>query len=1582
MSFLSSTSQALIAAFTFGLTFQAGAGAFFLYVQGQGKKLFRDGLRLALTTFIASAALWSQIAFSATLVDPTSSLGCQVAVIFSSFFDQLARFTLEQYLLWAINSGLKKAPDTFVPQGILMIRLVVGGIFVGFQRPQVFPVCQTSSGMFAIGIAVAATDLIMILIFLARAVMIGLLQDVREKRPGMQRSKAILFLIAGLALWTGASVPMFLGIQSIDTIWRTALPAGTLSLTLAVNMATVSSGYAAAPGAATIGVAVGRPSMDGRGLPPAQAPYSRDNSKLQPKAKGGMFNRAGPAAGITVGKLAISNPILQRQTEEGPLNKIATIDLATAARMDRERRDLANLTDSQSLIAQRAAPLPPAMTHEEVLRREQSFKRKQVSRTSTELLGPPRPLDMEESRSTNGTAAFNTSLQPSPGADTVRRRSPRSSPRQPSPPSPPTQATNMARDAALAQIERAASIRTMTTQSSAATAVEPLPNNSSPALPTNMAPKQIEEPMEPARPALPPTWPKQKSVRNTIRPSRTQTSRSPETSQEGGASRLSPETTLQRRGTVGLPSNPRSRAVKTPGQEITGRQPTVMFMKGIQYNDPVAVQNIMQDASAKTPRAPAPQTGNDSRESSAGYPSRPQPNDTRSMTFDEKMDLFFPGPKSAGAVQGAAPIPEMPALPSAYALERNQSTTRSRPSDFLRNSSRGSESSAKTSIRTQSILEIAQSPERPPMPNTSKFSIDTYMTTTDKQAADEAKSSWMPELVSNIRVRSQQSNDGAKRRSSSVLPLNDGTISEFSDARTRIDDETATNWGSVHSPVVMEARQVPVVPAVNPKYIQQQNEPETRDVLPMPDFESGREIMTIMLDPAVERERKMAPKVAPQIQEHWHHRVGDECATFSARKQQVVSRRMPPPTPLLLNLPLKNQIIIAAEPSPLESPQEALLAIQDQLKKFEEPVEGSDDDQEERLRLLESLEQEMGQQEDQWHEMQIGIHRDSLSTVETMSRRVSHQDVPSPGSSLKPQSQRTSFAAHREARRASRLQVSNRNPDTASTESALSPASRRRSLWQRKLAEVELDYSNSDFLAPMPSVKLMSVTMSQLGSPTPPDTDSDNEEILRAREVLHRQNAPVAKLWVPGQAALPAAAQGRLWTPPARPKPVAPEDIPGLLVRPAVRKISAPLAIVSTHLWKNTETFKRRSYAATMGLWRGAALPEAPKPRPRPVTQRPPRRNKRVSNLADIIENPEPLPNKRGTLGIFQFPWGEMSENPTVQVRPNNMFMAMPGTMSTGGSSVRAALEARSMQLMSEEQSSSFFEDYDEEEDDDDEYISEINEEDSDGEFDETTLWEIASLLRSNQVPSKYSLLPQPLGEDDNEGQFESEPVFEASDYEMEDDADFEMIEEVQDRPVINRQDSDLLSFEMQAPKVEASPSPATVNTTWVAPVKVVVDETTGLFDPAEKRSNYRSTLASPAAIDMIRKPRTTREPLKPVGNFSDMWTQQATPVSRSSDALWSAPSIPEGAAAQPTPEVTAYLWGPKLDTVVPSQRSGLFTPGQPRELTPTAPPAALDTIRRPRVANDSMPRLESTELWTTIIAASHDHDWISMGSI
>jgi hypothetical protein len=109
------------------------------------------------------------------------------------------------------------------------------------------------------------------------------------------------------------------------------------------------------------------------------------------------------------------------------------------------------------------------------------------------------------------------------------------------------------------------------------------------------------------------------------------------------------------------------------------------------------------------------------------------------------------------------------------------------------------------------------------------------------------------------------------------------------------------------------------------------------------------------------------------------------------------------------------------------------------------------------------------------------------------------------------------------------------------------------------------------------------------------------------------------------------------------------------------------------------------------------------------------------------VESPVPIPNKRDTLGIFQFPWGEISDSAVYRPPFNPALPACPV--------LNANLDARSRQLEPEptEYSSSFFDDYDEQDDED------IN---SDDDFDETTLWEIASLLRSNDVPSKGSLLP------------------------------------------------------------------------------------------------------------------------------------------------------------------------------------------------------------------------------------------------
>jgi hypothetical protein len=226
------------------------------------------------------------------------------------------------------------------------------------------------------------------------------------------------------------------------------------------------------------------------------------------------------------------------------------------------------------------------------------------------------------------------------------------------------------------------------------------------------------------------------------------------------------------------------------------------------------------------------------------------------------------------------------------------------------------------------------------------------------------------------------------------------------------------------------------------------------------------------------------------------------------------------------------------------------------------------------------------------------------------------------------------------------------------------------------------------------------------------------------------------------------------------------------------KKSLKPLQIESTQLW-TASVSNTKSYNAAAGLWKTTTVQEVkevkvekpkaketplPKAPARPLTQKPPRRPKRMTMLPDILESPKPLPNKRDTLGIFQFPWGEKSDVPTVQFRPQT-FMAIPGTMSSGASSgipagSRAPVEPSRI-LSPQGYSNSFLDEYEKEDDFDS--LSEYGEDSSSGDddFDESTLWEIASLLQSKNVPSRASLFP----EQENEGA-DTTPV--------QDDADFE----------------------------------------------------------------------------------------------------------------------------------------------------------------------------------------------------------------
>ncbi|KAI8303605.1 hypothetical protein K4K61_006892 [Colletotrichum sp. SAR11_59] len=1565
--------QALVAALTFGIVLNAASAAVFLFAKGHGSKIFRDGLRLVLITFLASAALWAQIDFAALTIDPTAISGCQVVVIFTTIFDQLARFAIEQYLLWAINSNAKVPTGAIIPQAVIGTRFVLGAVFVGFQKPQIATVCVSKTDVLPIGVVIMVTDFLIIGMLAFRASSLGLIAEARSGQAGAQGKKAVLWIMGGHGIITGFSDSLLpprpqqithpdaqsprnisssrdLGTSDSDyppTRYED-LKAGTITTVTTFGQPReaprpeIQAGAGGSlpiiagsvPGQAAIGV--GGVPVQGQLFPPirAQTAPVRDGRRLEnapkPQYKRSIFDRGGPGASI---KNAISNPILQESGERNPLNKIATIDLATAAQNDREKRDndMATMQRSPSLIAQRPAPQPPAITPEEALKRAQSMKRKEtVMFVNNIQYNDPTAVQNIIQGAVNQAAKTPLGLQ-SPGS---------------------------------------------ALKSSGSVVHRPRP------------------------------IPRQQGKDRSVFP-----------------------------------------AEDTPNHKRSKSGGSIISRKSILLSNPGSPTQL-------PPLPPPPK--------SAGNPIRPLPNDTKSMTFDEKMDLFFPRPPSSSDAGSKAreSVPEMPVLPAAYKIE-NSAMVEDKggwDTDSSRVQSKmSSDISTKTSVRTQSILDIDE-PQHPlnyPR-NTSKFSVDTSIVTGRGLAED--RDSWIPNLPVHERAQGK-SYDGAKRQSSPVLPTRNPSLSEFSEARTH-DEVATTNWGSIHSPVAaVNLQDVTHMP--KPTWIQ------PRDVS-MISHGDGKEVIDIMLDASVEHERDFVPSIQdgpadlPDVSvanrgARWHRRIGDECVTFSERKQKVNSRRMPPPTPLQLKSPSRrmNAVVLqVAEPSPLESPQHAYEMIQAQLKKLEEPNRDSYESQGQRIRLLESLEAEMGQQENQWHEMQHGLSRDSFSTNGTTSVRNSQQEPSNVSVQSRDSSLHSNIAADRRASRRARMQSGgslNKSSyeDLRSAASSSSSNDNRTSLWQRRLNDAQMEYmENATELLAKRNLNFLSVSKArvsaQLGSPTPPDTDESEgvDAQILATLMPKERAAPEGYLWAPVSPLSSEREPALLWAPT---HDVASEPtqsgqaavvLPGLSVRPAPRKTSEPLVIESFQLWQSDHTAaKKLRNSFTKSLWRASFVAEPPKTQARPLTQRPPRRSKRITALPDILENPEPLPDKRGTLGIFQFPWGEKSDTATVQPRPRQMFMAMPGTMSTGGSAVRAALEARAQQLQAQEYSSSFFDDYDEEEEGDDE-VSDMDEDDeSDDGFDETTLWEIASLLQSDQVPSKNSLLPQPqyyrpdsLVEDEYVSQGSSEyPSEDEKTANDEDDTKHDSMvitvaaEEVRSSPEtpsllwtgkpkrfvsvrlppgLPQPDARTWTAYMDTmnapPRVQTQlPAPAIIHSTnlWIAPLKpvetstsstlwtrsqlktmampvnkpqtmkslwaasptIVETEATGLFNIDYKRITFRTTSASPVGLTVSSTARVTVEPL-PTLTSNSLWTSPRTLAK----SLWNAPAV-----------------------IVEVVYEGLFDAGQKRATfkTTSAVPIGVSMSSTARVSFEALPSLTSTSLWVASTTKPVVHDWISVAS-
>ena len=160
---------------------------------------------MALLLFFIASSFWAILSFGASLLDAHAVVACQGMIAFSSAFDQIARFSLEQYVLWSLARDFKASGFTFVSQTFIFLRLIVGGTYVGFQRPQFHPVCIPQSVLLPLAIALLAMDAVIAFFLFIFALLLNWRNAAPDTGASHLRKRFLPFVPAALGIWTGVS---------------------------------------------------------------------------------------------------------------------------------------------------------------------------------------------------------------------------------------------------------------------------------------------------------------------------------------------------------------------------------------------------------------------------------------------------------------------------------------------------------------------------------------------------------------------------------------------------------------------------------------------------------------------------------------------------------------------------------------------------------------------------------------------------------------------------------------------------------------------------------------------------------------------------------------------------------------------------------------------------------------------------------------------------------------------------------------------------------------------------------------------------------------------------------------------------------------------------------------------------------------------------------------------------------------------------------------------------------------------------------------------------------------------------------
>lgn len=1247
------------------------------------------------------------------------------------------------------------------------------------------------------------------------------------------------------------------------------------------------------------------------------------------------------------GKIVISKPIVEADAETNKFDNIPTIDLATAAMKEKERRELRPTNPFSGGDAGFINALPPR----ELMGKMEASKRKQVPQSAA-------PNNSRNLLSVDEPAIATTSaLQLSPGIEETRRRSPRQ-PRQgdqPSPSPPPVPLKDEARTPKSAPLQAAATVLVPPPRSTkrpppikALQAKSPKESSAMPGVAVSRFSVSTMDPMtariassmfspqdqKSAKAAPPPPsvpvnqfWvdprtaslPRSNSVKNSIRPSR-QRPLSPLVAEEEEKEAKTP---LQRRATVGLPNNPRARATRMfAGEQGTAHEQQIMFMNSEEAIVHVVAAPEAEEESESPSRKsmihrprPIPRKSTASASALLGLSFSPS-QDEFTLISTPNLPLISPvsvkslaqstyGATSPGSlsrhktVRRTSFVPDLPTVPVEYQGQQPKITQE-----------------AAIEAATTNVWTVVPNDQGVQMPSSdkqaqralcvSKFSVDTMLTTEDPRSP----------YNSRLSVNTQSSCEETIGRNSSVIFSSEFKPTAVSTLVNSLSDRPMRHE-SVDSELSLMLRMAPVPPKTAPgekRILTQAGSKATEAPL-------ARNVSMPESPESMESGGQLTVQQLPS----WHHRVGEELPSFSSQLKYRRSRKLLVPKPLALYRPANVTVVIEAEPSPIEPTQEALDNIYEQLKQFD--LENGDAratiSEQQRMTILANLESEMGAQESQWQMLRVDLAPGSPSTI------VSSSDINSLRNSVDISKFEIVPITKVNANAGDMLAASNED------------ANHRLSTSSDQLSKEEMINRRS---GRMSLLSVTNRTISQIGSPTPPDTDesgedSDNDSMVEglgsakdlSTVLMPRNQVPTVTSFMALDEVLNSSSedvQSKLNV------PVEFEDVS--LITP---KVQSPPNDAQPEEPKpvETEAFEVDSIRFSLEDLGELGELELPPPRPKSVTRRPPRQSKRISNLPDIVENPEPLAGKTGTLGIFQFPWGEKSDSARIPPR----MAGIAGTMSSG----RAWMSppAAPMNSIQERQTDyspatpqTFLDD-----DQFDNGLENYEDEDYDDGFDEATLWEIASLLESDLENSRDTLFMTEESWDDRMPVEVPSGVFQ-----VEDDDSESVKEEAYDYIPVTLASSEIPSdVALQVPTLWTDNMKGSQTAVFL-----------GLPQPSEEAWKGYSA-AAPRSGRAI--PRVMKE--LPQLSSTALWTGASTGASMYTTGLWCAPvDEKETKTAKVALKAASLVWLPPTLAKI----SSLGLPQPDMRLWSAYIPQATRTVRR-TVRKPQPAVITTTSLWT-----------------